>query len=187
MQTIDIDNKRKSFRAQKRSSFLQQHLHLRHGLISSVFAVSPTWVGCLKVTKKKHAPGQKRKMISDDFRAVHVMIFGGVRQFGIQFSCWIGKDMVYWGASLAVDKHWKAVADSNHVWADAYVWISKFQWFGDVWNEANSVNDQPYHAKKGQNWNVYQRKLVYCKKFCWCAVCTQLIAICTKRKINKNK
>eukprot|EP00434_Breviolum_minutum_P012380 symbB.v1.2.010905.t1/scaffold720.1/size169259/16 len=24
------------------------------------------------------------------------------------------------GASLAVDKHWKAVADSNHVWADAY-------------------------------------------------------------------
>ena len=25
------------------------------------------------------------------------------------------------GASLAVDKHWRTVADSYHVWADAYV------------------------------------------------------------------
>ena len=30
------------------------------------------------------------------------------------------------GASLAVDKHWRTVADSYHVWADAYVGAAQF-------------------------------------------------------------
>ncbi len=139
MQRIDdIWQQKPSFYPQKTSSFLQQHLHLRHGLISSVFAVSPTWVGYLRVTKENMRQVtivgyQKRKMISMQF------MWWSLEASNLASSLAVG--LVYWGASLAVDKHWKAVADSNHVWADAYVWISKSQWFGDVWNETNSVND----------------------------------------------